>query len=297
MDKQLLNKLFLFFFIFLSFKNFSQNLTDRIFPKTGDSIICRITAVEKNWIHYDFQGKKKLSNKHIYMDDVRYYVRNDIKRKPHEEDPQSNSVSDTPRMDHSKGPKDTIAILYLDKQGNTQSCSVLLSKNKAWRDQRLRSQLDVLDLAGKETVLQPDQIGGFWLEGTFYKSFNMLFNAKKIGFFAAEIVSGKASLYTYNGESLTGDPIFIFKKQTEKEFNFAYQNFSVKTTYLSVYVVPQSNGTSVEIAPMTYDSEELFLNFFQNYFSDCNSMVVKFKNQWYTSNTIQILFKDYNSCK
>lgn len=75
----------------LSLKTYSQNLNDRIFPKEGDSIICKITSVETNWIHYDHKGKKDIKNDYIHMDEIKYYLQNGVIKKPYEYTPKEYS--------------------------------------------------------------------------------------------------------------------------------------------------------------------------------------------------------------
>src|SRR3954464_7574247 len=187
-----LKKLIFNFFLFCSSHLISQNLTDRIYTKEGDSLQCKITSVEKNWIYYDHQTKKGIKNNYIPMSDIRFYVRDHTKYKPHEEDPKPVIE---PRMDHNRGPKDTINTVYLDHSNNKISCRILLSTNQAWKEQHLRYQLDVIDTAGKEKTVYPNEISGFWLQGIFYKSFSILSNKKIIHFFSKQEIAGNVDLY------------------------------------------------------------------------------------------------------
>lgn len=274
----------------------AQELTDRIYKKDGDSIVCKITSVEQNWIYYDHIRKKKLRNDYIHMSDVRWYLYNQVKRKPHDQD--TKPLVKEEKKVIPEGPRDTIHADYLDLQNIKHSCSIILSRDKAVRERTLYTKLEVLDSNQRIRTLLPNELAGYWLNGSFYRSFKVAVNKQLVHFFAQELESGQASLYQYNGELTDKESVYIFRKQTEKVFHFVYQRLSVKTVYAQTYYAkPQTNGSTSEYTPIAYDEEQPYLDYFKNYFSDCKDVTTKFSSKWYSLNSLQAAFKDYNNCK
>lgn len=78
-------------FVLLSCKTKAQELSDRIYKKDGDSIICKITKTQAHWISFDHKGKKGIVNDHIYIDDVHSYTYNNILNKIKESDSEKKA--------------------------------------------------------------------------------------------------------------------------------------------------------------------------------------------------------------
>lgn len=289
-------KYILFFLIsFYSFKTFSQELNDRIFTKEGDTILCKITKVEKNWIYYDHMGKKSIKNDYVHMSDIKSYIYNGTKKKPYEQEVKTVQLEQKEVPDLS--PKDTVKGFYIDSLNNKRSCYILLNKNKNTRSINQYRKVSIIDSLGKLHILYPDKIAGYSTDGSNYRRFKIIFKGKTINFFAKELVAGRALLYLYNGEQMNNEPIYIFKKQTETEFSFVQESLSKKSEFgTTESKKPQAGGS--QNAPMSFVDEEPYLNYFQSYLSDCQEVLTKFKSNWYFSySSVITMFTDYNKCK
>lgn len=290
------NILLLLFFLCVH-KTYSQNLNDRIFLKEGDSVLCKITKVETNWIYYDHLGKRGLRNDYIHMSDIKYYLFNGVKRKSYEYEIKSVVVN----VDSSKKyiePKDTIKSYYLDTLGKKQTCFILLYKSKNARQVNQFRKIEIIDSLKKKQDLFPSQIFGYWLNGFFYKSFKATYNKKNVFFFAEEIIAGKATLYSYNGEQLDNNSIYIFKKQEENNYHFLLEVNNLSDPITTAEIVELlSNGSTYDKEEVSVNMEQPYLDYFRSYFSDCNDVFVKFKSNWYSYNNVKTMFMDYNECK
>ncbi len=306
------NFLFLLF-ICLSFKIFSQDLNDKIFPKEADSIICKITSIQKNWLYYDHQEKKYIKNDYIHISDIRYYLYNGIKTTAIEHKSKfiisntlisATSISEKNNIMNSS-PKDTIQTFYLDTiktfyldtLGKKHACLILLSKSKIIKQANQLIKIQLVDSLGNIAILLPNQISGYWINGVFYKIFKTIYNGKNVAFFAEELITGKASLYVYNGERLNNESIYIFKKQSETEYYFVQEKITTKEHTATSNTVQNSDGSASSIELLEFHDETPYLNFFQSYFSDCSEITLKFKSSWYTYNDITAAFRDYNKCR
>ncbi len=280
--------------LFCSLKTYSQELNDKIFTKEGDSILCKITLVKPNWIYYDHIGKKGIRNDYIHMSDIKSYVYNGVKKKAYEYEATLvilQQIKDTI-------PKDTIRTFYLDSLNKKQICFLLLNKNKQVRQISQYKKIEIIDSVGKFMVLFPNQIAGYWLNGIFYKTFEIMDDGKKNNFFAEELTTGKVSLYLYNGDQLKNKSIYIFKKYSEDEFKFVEEGVSKKTVHGETSgAIPQAKGKPSGLGPISFDDEQLYLNCFKSYLSDCNEVKLKFSSNWYTRNDVITMFRDYNACK
>lgn len=281
--------------IFALCSSFAQELNDRIYKKDGDSIVCKITTVEENWIYYDHIRKKKLRNDYIHKSDVKWYLQNQVKKKPYE--PKPVVVREEKKV-IPEGPKDTIQTYYLDLQNVKHSCSILLSRNKTLRPYILFTKLEMLDPTGDAKTWSPNELAGYWYNGSFYRSFTVAAKNQPLHFFAEELENGRALLYQYNGELTDKEPVYIFRKQTEKVFHFIYQRLSVSSVYgESAGVKPQADGSMSNYMPMVFDAEQPYLDYFKNYFSDCMNVTTRFNSSWYSISNLRAVFKDYNTCK
>ncbi|MDQ3022688.1 MAG: SHOCT domain-containing protein [Bacteroidota bacterium] len=92
-----MKKLLLLTLTFLSISAKAQELKDLIVTIKGDSIKCKITKVEKNWIYYDYIARVSVKNKYICVDDIKYYVMSGIKTKPGEI--KTKEIAGTPIID------------------------------------------------------------------------------------------------------------------------------------------------------------------------------------------------------
>ncbi len=78
-----MKKIFFSLFLILNINAFSQDLKDRIYPKNGDSIVCKITSATPNWISYNYERKDKIRSNNIHMAEIEYYIHRGVKRKPY----------------------------------------------------------------------------------------------------------------------------------------------------------------------------------------------------------------------
>jgi hypothetical protein len=194
-------------------------------------------------------------------------------------------------------PKDTIKTYYLDSLYNKKFCLLLSSKIKTRKELNLYRGIQIIDSLGKTIILLPNQIAGYWVKGLFYKSFKIIYKNKKVCFFAQEIVTGKASIYLYNGELLTNESIYIFKKQWETEYIFVQEKITSKTNVSTSNTVQNSDGSVSGSDILSFFDEEPYLNYFQSYFTDCKDVLLKFQSKWYEYLNLSKVFTDYNNCK
>lgn len=296
----------LILFILISFKISSQELFDRIYKKDGDSILCNITSVEKNWIYYDHKGKKGMRNDYIHMSEIKYYFYKYIYINPPKREVRSVALKQKINEDSLKYSiqdsllntieKEPFSTFYLDSLGKKQPCSILLNTGEMWIKVNQYRKIEIIDSLGKRKILFPSHIHGYWLNGTFYRSFKIIHKGKKVDFFAEELVIGKALLYLYNGEQLDHESIYIFKKQSETDFIFVHEFISKKSHYGQTEHLKPQVGSFVNSGISFYD-EKPYLEYLQYYLSDCKEVLLKFKYNWYTYNDIVGMFRDYNNCK
>lgn len=81
-----MKKLMLIMFVLISCKTTAQEMSDSIFTKEGDVVICKITEIQKHWIYYDYKGKKKIKNTYIHIDDIGSYTYNGVVNKSKEKE-------------------------------------------------------------------------------------------------------------------------------------------------------------------------------------------------------------------
>lgn len=193
---------------------------------------------------------------------------------------------------------DSINSSYTTKDGIQHSCRILLDKAKKQKYINQYVFIETVDSIGKYERFYSDNINGYLLNGVYYKSFNVDFQDKKISFFVKEITSGNVTLYVYNGEKLDGEPIFIFKKRNESAYTFIQQNIEkVVAASYAMTKTPANDGSGVSVGITKFYDEQPYLDFFRNYLSDCSVVYTKFKSDWYTFESIETMFKDYNKCK
>lgn len=193
---------------------------------------------------------------------------------------------------------DTINSSYISKDGIQQTCRIVLNKSKKQKYINQYTFIETVDSTGKNEKLYSDNINGYLLNGVYYKSFNVNFQDKRISFFAKEITSGNVTLYVNNGEKLDGEPIFIFKKRNESEHTFIQQNIEeVVAASYAITKNPSPDGSGVSVGITKFYDERPYLDYFRNYLSDCSVVYTKFKSDWYTFESIETMFKDYNKCK
>lgn len=290
-----MKEFFFLIFAFLSFQISSQDLNDRIYPKEGDSIICKITLVKTNWIYYDHRGKKDIRNDYIHMSDLKFYLYNGIKRRAYEYEEKVIQI-DSSQYDIS--PKDTVKTFYLDSLNKKQTCFIIINKSKKLREINQFRKIKIIDSVGKLKILFPNQISGYWLNGLFYRSFKTNYEGKNILFFAEQLTMGKATLYLYNGEQLNNKSVYIFKKQSENNYHFVLEGISGKDPLPTTEIFePASNGSTFDRGYLFGNSEQPYLEYFKSYFSDCTNVIVKFKSNWYSYNNVKTMFMDYNECE
>lgn len=194
---------------------------------------------------------------------------------------------------------DSINSFFTSKGGEQHSCRVLLNRSKKLRYINQYKFIEIVDSTGKYEKLLPETINGYVLNGVYYKSFNVDFREERVSFFAKEISSGNVILYVYNGEKLGGEPIFIFKKKNELEYTFIQQNIEkVAAASYAMSKQPANDGSGdVSVGIVKFYDERPYLDYFRNYLSDCDVVYTKFKSDWYTFESIETMFKDYNKCK
>lgn len=206
-----------------------------------------------------------------------------------------------PAINNISFPKDTVKVFYLDSLSDKKTCVLLLTKN---RNKQECNEFRKIDSFGNWSVLLPEKISGYWLGEVFYRRFRTTYNNKRIIFFAEELVVGKSVLYTYTGEQLDQQPVYLFKKMSESEFNVVQKNLSAKIEYqLSNFPGPSNasseyNSSSNNILPsISFIAEQPYVDYFQSYLSDCEDVANKFKSHWYIYNDVKKMFSDYNQCK
>lgn len=150
-----MNRILLLLFVLLSFKANAQELNDRIFTKEGDSIICKITLIEKNWLYYDHRGKKSIRNDYIHKDDISYYIYNG---KPYEKEPKEKS-------------KEYTEIVIVD---STITKNELYSTFMDWLAKTYVSAKDVIQYQDKEE-------GKIVAKGLFKVYLNGVYGATEVG--------------------------------------------------------------------------------------------------------------------
>ncbi|MGB3946673.1 MAG: hypothetical protein WBM13_01705 [Bacteroidia bacterium] len=57
----------------------SQDFNDVLFTRKGDSIQCKITLINNNWVYFDHKVKKSIVNEYIAIEELNCYVQNGAK--------------------------------------------------------------------------------------------------------------------------------------------------------------------------------------------------------------------------
>jgi hypothetical protein len=60
--------------VLFAYKTNAQELSDTIYTYEGDTIICKISKIEKHWIYYDYTSKKKIKNTYVHISDISSYT-------------------------------------------------------------------------------------------------------------------------------------------------------------------------------------------------------------------------------
>jgi len=177
--------------------------------------------------------------------------------------------------------------------------SVETNASMVYDTRTIFKQINTYD-GGIEKQYLPDEIKGFSLNKRNFVS--VVFaneNQKSKSFFAEVLISGKAELYYYPGFELAGREIYLFRKKGEKGY------WAVETAFYNMQTVqvafPQSIGSlgggTLFLSNITFNDEKPFLKYFENYFKDCGLIKNKIKNEYYSASSLELIFKDYNTCQ
>ncbi len=155
------------------------------------------------------------------------------------------------------------------------------------------------DANGTERVFYPQDLKGFRFGKTTYVSLKINAGKTVTYLFAKQLQKGAAMLYLYKGKLFDGKEVYLFCK---KEEAFYYVCF--ESTSLSKSQQNEAGGasappdillrTQMDKLLQNLSDERMFKNQFLRYFSDCEEIVNKLKQDWYANGSITSLFEDYN---
>lgn len=196
--------------------------------------------------------------------------------------------------------QDSGKIVYTTKSNNRYDCTMTKTESKKLKNIDQYSFIAITNSEGRTQNLYSDSIATFNYNGIFYRCFTTQFNKNKISFFAKEMTSGKAILYHYSGAKMDNEPVYIFKKMNETEFTFIKQNIEMEAKanlMMDNRITQDESGASSGSSTITkfYD-EKPYLDYFRAYLSDCSIVYNKLKTGWYTFDSVEMMFKDYNKC-
>jgi hypothetical protein len=193
----------------------------------------------------------------------------------------------------SIGPKSicqtTVGGKLVKLNGDTMSCTLHQSSKKKEARTAIYHELQIVDSIGNVRTLYPDQILGFVVNTTAYKSLN----SKEFKIFMRLVVDGHLQLFHYSGAVMPGGDKYIFKKAGENEFTL--MNASMELTKLTGFNNGLSGSRASGADIPLIEREKRFLNFFGEYLKDCPVVVKKIRTGFYTSQDVEAIFRDYNT--
>ncbi len=146
-------------------------------------------------------------------------------------------------------------------------------------------ELQIIDSLGSVKKIYPKDIQGYIKEDSFYKSVSY----EGVDIFMQLIVPGKVPLYYHKGEA--GDEKYIFKRSSEKDFNF--MDYDGQFNKMNKYYYASFSASRRSLVPIIAKNPS-FINFFTKYFEDCPALARKIKIEFYTRSDMADIFKDYN---
>jgi hypothetical protein len=182
------------------------------------------------------------------------------------------------------------------RQGDKVPCKMVKLSKRKEEEAMAYNQVQVMDSTGTRTYL-PNDLLGYVKDGMAYKAFNDNGHV----FFAKCLVEGLSTLFYHpggygEGEERNGKR-YIFKKSGALEFTM------VNTVVLlpKIIGVPYQNvmdGKSTRASALPVIKKDTrFIDFFSQYFENCQGVVRKIKMEFYTISDIQAVFEEFNACK
>jgi hypothetical protein len=119
--------------------------------------------------------------------------------------------------------------------------------------------------------------------------------------FAQNIVTGKATLFEYEGTFFNSKQVYIFNKTDQRVMQFLCFDSPIKsqTDQVGQNLDPVIQFQFQITKMLSIVSEDVaFQRYFSTYFADCPVVTRKLKQEWYSGMAITNLFLDYNAeCK
>lgn len=191
---------------------------------------------------------------------------------------------------------DTIRSYYLDKNNIKHTCTILIPKSKKERRNTQYDNRTVLDSLLKPVLLSAENCNGYDAGSLgYYKSFTRNLNGKPVSFFAKQLYKPHAEVFSYKGDIFNRLPVYIFKKSSDMNYIYMYQDIYYVATFDECG--SSVNSTSSDAWPIMFLDEKPYLDFVYNYFSGCALVKSKRKSDRYGYSNIEAIFKDYNKCE
>jgi len=182
----------------------AQEFKDRIYLKTGDSVICKITEFKGSWIYYDLMKKDKIKQSKDHMMDVVAYRYNGVLKSPKDYTPKS--YSEVVQVD-SNITKNELFSTYMD-----------------WIAQNYKSAQNVVQYQDKEAgkivakglfkVMLNDPFGAPCDGGSVYHTLSIYIKDGRFRYILDDIHYDGSPKFTASGDlgdtKVTG---FLFKGQ------------------------------------------------------------------------------------
>ena len=192
------------------------------------------------------------------------------------------------------GQKTTLGSIILNED-DTIHCNMIIAKKR--RVERSNNYQFVLAIIGNKTVkFKANDILGYMKNGDTYHSFKPLLPDSS--FFAREITTGKITAY-YSPES---NGKYYFKKRNERHFNALDANAKYLVEPMDNVYIPGTGGEVINYnetvnpkIPIIHSNDEAFKLFFTQYLRSDPALVNKIRHGFYTLNTIESMFKDFNN--
>lgn len=183
----------------------------------------------------------------------------------------------------------------ISNEGDTIPTKLMVAKKK--RVERVRNYQFVTAVKNNKTInYTAEKILGYRKGTSFFRSFRPL--SSDSAFFAKEVTTGKVDVYY----SILSKGVYYFKKKNEQAFYALEAN--------SKYLIKQVNDPFIRertnstynynkavnpTIPVIQSNERAFQEFFIQYLQDNQSVVNKIKHKFYTLNSIESMFKEYNN--
>jgi hypothetical protein len=185
------------------------------------------------------------------------------------------------------------------RQGNKIACKMIKLGKRREEEAAGYAHVQVIDSTGTRTYLPADLLG-YIKDGVTYKAFN----DNGYTLFARCLAEGRSTLFYHPGGYGEGEEHnskrYFFKKEGESGF-LSINSVTAFPKWIGVPEGPASqmdgrqNGW-VPSMPIKH-KDTRFIDFFSDYFKECQGVVRKIKTEFYTIDDLQAVFEDFNSCK